>query len=152
MNREKLIARFRQGQGQEGAARCQPEEHQKDDGERKEVPSIYERRRCGEIWDREEKRVIWMAPGTPGLILDQTDDPMKLPGFFPQPEPVAATMTTDRRQPVSDYCICFDQYLALDETTRRIALLTRALKVAGVYAGDEKAVLQQLLMASSKIP
>ncbi|HEY2111215.1 MAG TPA: hypothetical protein VGH25_05735, partial [Dongiaceae bacterium] len=122
-----------------------PKMHAKEDPSRKDLPSIYEEATVWEIWDREEKKVVWMAPGTPDLILDEVEDPLLLPGFFPQPEPLQATMTTDRRQPVSDYATIYDQYTALDEVTRRIALLTRALKVAGVYAGDEKAVISQLL-------
>ena len=145
MNRDALVARFGK-LGKKVQLDASPKEHQKEDSpDRKDIPSIYEEATVWEIWDREEKKVVWIAPGTPDLILDEIDDPMELPGFYPQPEPLAATMTTDRRQPVSDYCICYDQYMALDETTRRIGLLTRALKVAGVYAGDEKAVISQLL-------
>jgi hypothetical protein len=145
MNREALVTRFGK-KGKDVQLDASPKEHQKGDSpDRKDLPNIYQEATVWEIWDREKKRVVWMAPGTPDMILDEIDDPLMLPGFFPQPEPLEATMTTDRRQPVADYCTMFDQYQALDETTRRIALLTRALKVAGVYAGDEKAVLQQLL-------
>src|SRR5262249_45065237 len=145
MNRSALTTRFG-AKGKKVQLDASPKEHQKeDDPSRKDLPSIYEEATVWEIWDREEKCVVWMAAGRPDLILDGVDDPLMLPGFFPQPDPLSATMTTDRRQPVSDYCVCYDQYMALDETTRRIALLTRALKVAGVYAGDEKAVIAQLL-------
>ncbi|HEY2113358.1 MAG TPA: hypothetical protein VGH25_16720 [Dongiaceae bacterium] len=145
MNREKLVTRFG-SKGKKVQLDASPKEHtSKDDPSRKDIPSIYEEATICEIWDREEKKVVWLAPGTPDLVLDEVDDPLMLPGFFPGPEPLQATMTTDRRSPVSDYCIIYDQYMMLDETSRRIALLTRALKVAGVYAGDEKAVIQQLL-------
>jgi len=148
MNREKLIARFG-AKGRKVQLDASPREGEKrnETPDQKNNPTIYEEATVCEIWDREEKKVVWLAPNTPDLILDEVDDPLELPGFFPQPEPLQATMTTDRRQPVSDYCTVYDQYMALDETTRRIGLLTRALKVAGVYAGDEKAVIQQLLDA-----
>jgi hypothetical protein len=144
MNRERLIARFG-AKGKKVQLDASPKDYNKEDPGRKDLPTIYEEATVWEIWDREEKKVVWIPPGTPDLILDEVDDPLGLPGFFPQPEPLQATMTNDRRPPVSDYCIVYDQYMALDETTRRIGLLTRALKVAGVYAGDEKAIIQQLL-------
>jgi hypothetical protein len=144
MNREALITRFG-AKGKKVQLDASPKDYNKEDPGRKDTPTIYEEATVWEIWDREEKKVVWIAPSTPDLILDEVDDPLELPGFFPQPEPLQATMTNDRRPPVSDYCIVYDQYMALDETTRRIGLLTRALKVAGVYAGDEKAIIQQLL-------
>ena len=49
------------------------------------------------------------APATPDLILDEADDPLRLPDFFPNPDPVLATTSNDKRIPVPDYVEYQDQ-------------------------------------------
>ena len=113
-------------------------------------PDIFKKARIHEYWDREKKRVIWLAPGTPDLILDDVPDPMGLPGFFPNPDPLLATTTTDTRIPVPDLVLYQDQAQELDTLTSRIDTLTRAMKVSGVYPGAEKQSLQQLVAESTE--
>lgn len=108
-------------------------------------PDIYKKAIVWEIWDKVKKQVVWLAPGTPDLILDQIDDPLRLKNFFPQPDPLRSTTTNDKRQPVADYIEYQDQAREMDNLTARIDRLTRALKVSGVYPGEEKQVLQQLV-------
>lgn len=114
-------------------------------GDSSEPPAdIFKQAVVYEFWDKATRRVIWLAPGTPDLILDEVEDPLGLPGFFPSPDPLLATTTTEKRIPVPDYIEYQDQADELDVLTARIDRLTRALKVAGVYAASEKASLQQL--------
>lgn len=108
-------------------------------------PDIFKKAIVHEIWDRMKGEVVWLAPGTPDLILDRVDDPLRLPGFFPSPDPLLATTTNDKRIPVPDYIEYQDQARELDTLTARIDTLTRALKVSGVYPGAQKATLQQLV-------
>lgn len=108
-------------------------------------PDLYKKALVYEVWDKSQLKVIWYAPGTPGLILDEIDDPLHLPGFYPTPDPLLATTTNDKRIPVPDYSEYRDQAHQLDVLTARIDRLLRALKVSGVYPGEEKAVLQQLV-------
>lgn len=103
-----------------------------------------------EVWDKEKKEVVWYAPGTPDLILDRQDDPLGLPGFFPNHDPLLATTTNDKRIPVPDFVEYQDQAAELDKLTARIDRLTRALKVSGVYPGSEKHALQQLIDDSAE--
>ena len=98
-----------------------------------------------EYWDRDQKRVVWIAPGTADLVLDKVDDPLRLPGFFPNPDPLLANSTNDKRIPVPDYIQYQDQARELDKITARIDKLTGALKVMGLYPGEEKSTLQQLI-------
>jgi hypothetical protein len=58
---------------------------------------------------------------------------------------VLATTSNDKRVPVPDYTEYQDQARELDILTARIDRLTRALKVSGIYPGEEKQVLQQLI-------
>jgi hypothetical protein len=96
-----------------------------------------------EIWDKKKKEVIWIADGFK-IELDRKADPLKLDEFFPCPRPLYATTTTGSLIPVPDYTEYQDQAEELDTLTQRIHLLTRALKVAGVYNGEFKE-LQRLL-------
>lgn len=91
-----------------------------------------------EIWEKETKRVYWMAKGSE-VILDVKDDPLQLDTFFPCPKPLAANVTSSNFMPRADYIFAQDQFNELDEINTRITWLTRAAKVAGVYdkaAGD----------------
>lgn len=107
-------------------------------------PDLYKKAIVHEYWDKSKKEVVWLAPGTPDLILDSKDDPLELTDFFPSPDPLLATTTNDKRIPVPDYAEYQDQARELDKLTGRIDVLTKALKMAGVYAGENKQVLQQL--------
>lgn len=111
-------------------------------------PDMYKKAVVHEYWDKIKKQVVWLAPGTPDLILDSKDDPLKLPEFFPSPDPAFATMTNDKRIPVPDYVEYQDQARELDTLSGRIDALTRALAVKGVYPGENKQALQNLLDAT----
>ncbi len=111
----------------------------------KPPPDIFKKAIVHEYWDKLQKQVVWLAPGTPDLILDQIEDPLELPDFFPNPDPLLATTTNDKRVPVPDYVEYQDQAHELDRLTLRIDRLTQALKVSGVYAGEQKQALQQLI-------
>lgn len=109
------------------------------------IPDIFKKATIYEIWDKTKGEVIWLAPKTPDMILDRVDDPLRLPNFFPNPDPLLATTTNDKRIPVPDYTEYQDQANELDTLTARIDTLTRALKVSGVYPGALKNNLQQLI-------
>lgn len=85
-----------------------------------------------EIWDKTAKEVIWIAKNFV-RELDRRADPLGLTEFFPCPMPLFATVTTGSLVPVPDYCEYQDQAEELDVLTNRIAKLTRACKVVGVY-------------------
>ena len=95
-------------------------------------PTSIRRRWCTRSGTRRRKRVCWYAPGTPDLILDEQDDPLRLADFFPNSDPVLATTSNDKRVPVPDYTEYQDQARELDILTARIDRLTRALKVSGI--------------------
>lgn len=86
-----------------------------------------------EIWNKENRTVIFIAPGSPDLVLKEEDDPLRLEGFWPCPEPMFASQTNDTIVPVPDYVLYQDQAQELDDLTDRINKLTRAIKASGVY-------------------
>jgi hypothetical protein len=92
-----------------------------------------------EIWDKTDRCVYWIAKGFDDL-LDEKEDPLKLDGFFPTPKPLYATTTTGSLVPVPDYAEYQDQAEEIDIITNRITMLTKALKVVGVYDASAKAL------------
>lgn len=85
-----------------------------------------------EIWWKPLKKVYFVAKSYDEMC-KEVDDPLRLDGFFPCPEPISATMTNDSMIPVPDYVESQDQYMQIDELSKRIDILTEACKVVGVY-------------------
>lgn len=98
-----------------------------------------------EIWDKDSNQVIWIAKDYKHAPLDSGEPPIDFREFYPCPEPLYATLTNDSLIPVPDYVQYQDQAKELDEQTRKIHKLNEALKVVGVYAGDDKEALTNLL-------
>jgi hypothetical protein len=85
-----------------------------------------------EIWNKTDRKVYWVSPGY-DYLCDIKKDPLQLKNFFPVPEPISATLTNDNMWPVPDYIEYQDQAVQIDELTKRIAMLSKACKVAGTY-------------------
>lgn len=146
LTRDELVERFGKKKGNLVNLDYSPRPASASEYTRDEPPAdLFKKAQVWEIWDKAQREVIWIAPGTPDLVLDKVEDPLRLPGFFPNPDPLFATMTNDKRIPIPDFIEYQDQAREMDRLTGRIDRLTRALKVSGVYAGDEKQTLQQLL-------
>ena len=86
-----------------------------------------------EIWDKTDRQVIFIAEHHGDEPLQVLDDPLKLKNFWPTPDPCVGTITTDSVVPIPDYHQYKDQAQELDDLTNRIAQLTDAIRVAGVY-------------------
>lgn len=92
-----------------------------------------------EIWDKAKKEVVWLHKSMPN-VLEQMPDPLGLKDFFPCPEPIYATIANDSLIPTPDYVQYQDQAIELDMLTARIAAITKAVKVAGVYDGKAQGI------------
>jgi hypothetical protein len=86
-----------------------------------------------EIWDKESRKVIFLAESWTEQPLEVVDDPLKLHCFWPTPDACVSTVTTNSVVPVPDYHQYKDQAQELDDLTTRISLLTDAIRAAGVY-------------------
>ena len=96
-----------------------------------------------EIWDKRTSRAIWLHKSAPE-VLDVLEDPLKLEGFFPCPQPLQATCSTSSFIPTADYTMWSDQAAELDRLTMRIGLITKAIKVVGVYDSSVPALATML--------
>lgn len=96
-----------------------------------------------EIWDREDRKVYAVIEGYDRFLME-IDDPLKLRSFFPQPEPELIVETPDTLIPIPEYTLYQCQADELNQITRRIDNLVKAMKIAGVYPGSEKGLIKQL--------
>jgi hypothetical protein len=96
-----------------------------------------------EIWDKRKKEVRWVCSGYEGY-LEKEKDPLKLQHFFPTPEPIYAVKTNDSLVPIPLYTMYQDQARELDITTARIYKIIDAMRVRGLYAGSDEAILKQV--------
>jgi len=91
------------------------------------------RAKVWEIWDKQARKVYWMAESYKDKLLDEKDDPLGLEGFWPVPRPLFATLTNDSLIPIPDYVEYEDQANELDDLTTRITNLVKTIKTCGVY-------------------
>ncbi len=111
-----------------------------DTGSKRQIPESLKKAEVWEIWNKDDRKVYWICEGYGAKPLDVRDDPLKLEGFFPTPRPLLATTTNGTIVPVPDYTEYQDQADQLDELTGRIAMVTKAVKVAGLYPADEREI------------
>lgn len=96
-------------------------------------PTIFSRARVYEIWHKEKREVIWIAPSKKEAPLRTEQDSLNLEDFYPVPRPLYAIKTTDTLVPVEEYRLYRDQAEELDKITQRISRLISALKARGAY-------------------
>lgn len=99
------------------------------------IPEILKRARVWEIWDRQTRKVIFIATGYKEGPIRVEDDPLKLQGFWPIPRPLYAIGVSDGLVPVIPYELYRAQAEELEEVSRRILTLTEAVKAKAIYDG-----------------
>jgi hypothetical protein len=96
-----------------------------------------------EVWDKAKRRVCWIAKSWP-TYLDDVSDPLGLDHFFPCSRPIYATLSNDSLVPSADYVEYQDQAEEIDQITNRIGMLSKAIKVAGVFDASQPAIVRLL--------
>lgn len=85
-----------------------------------------------EFWRIADRTVHFWSKGC-GVLLDKKSDPLQLDGFWPMPRPMIANVTTSLFMPKADFTMAQDLYNEIDELNTRIRMITKAIKVVGVY-------------------
>jgi hypothetical protein len=101
-----------------------------------QAPDVFKRLAVWEIWDKEAREILFIAPSYKNGTLKVESDPLGLEDFFCIPRPMLAIETTDTQEPIEPYRMYKDQAEELDLVTRRITALTSVLKARGIYASD----------------
>jgi hypothetical protein len=91
-----------------------------------------ERAKFWEIWDKADRRVVWVAKGCEN-ILDEDDPHLELREFFPCPKPAYGTVQRGSLVPVPDVLQYKDQLDEINLLTGRIHALSDALEAKGFY-------------------
>lgn len=112
----------------------------KRDGEN--IKEIFKRARVWEIWDKESRKVLFIAPSYKDEPIQEADDPLGLINFFPVPKPLYAIETSDSLLPIVPYDIYRDQAEELERVSRRIMALVEAIKSRGIYDGSMQEIDQ----------
>lgn len=114
---------------------------QKMHGSTKEVPASDDPKRDDEpwtkaeiwsIWDKSTRTVIEYHQAHKKLLKTQ-EDPLQLRNFFPTPPFFIANPTTALYRPTPDFHLAQDLYNEVDKLQTRIAIITEAVQVVGVY-------------------
>lgn len=95
-----------------------------------------------EIWDKTEKRVLFIAAGFKEIITEQ-EDPYGLKNFFPMPKPLQFFEGGDLR-PVPEFRLYSKIVKALEIICRRIDGLVDNIRSAALAAGADKDIIAKL--------
>lgn len=120
--------------------------YKKDDDDNR-APDVFKRLAVWEIWDKEAREILFIAPSYKIAPLKRDKDPLGLEGFFCVPRPMLAIDTPDTQTPIEPYRIYKDQAEELDLVTRRITALTRVMKARGIYASPMSGAFSQMQSA-----
>lgn len=96
-------------------------------------PTVFKRATVWEIWDKDERQVVWISKTYPDSPLLEQADPLELQDFFPVPRPLYAIETIDKLVPITLYSQYMDQARDLDKITARISKIIGAIKARGLY-------------------
>lgn len=88
-----------------------------------------------EIWDKVSKRVMFFSTVTKKTPLKVVDDPFGLSGFFPIPKPLNFMKKSSTLVPTPLYEHYRQQAQELNEITRRLKAIIKAIRFRGAYNG-----------------
>lgn len=117
-----------------------------DDGGKEKPKKSRKTAAVWEIWDKNNREVVFIAEDYALAPLERTPDPLGLQNFWPCAKPLYATTSNDCLVPVPDYVEYQDQAEELDNLSARIKALTDAVRVNGVYDAsipELKRILQE---------
>lgn len=105
-------------------------ERYNEDSDTIELAEIYE------IWDKVNRKVIFIASKFDDKPLFELDDPLQLSGFYNIPEPISFFRRITGITPQVLYKVYRNQAKELNDITIRISKILNALKVRGFYDGE----------------
>jgi hypothetical protein len=87
-----------------------------------------------QIWDKDGgKKLRYISPQYNDGYLKVEDDPLELTGFFNCPKPIQFLAKSNDLSPVALYELYENQAKELNQLTRRISRIVKAIKARGIY-------------------
>lgn len=106
---------------------------------------IAKRATVWEIWNKDQREVVFISEARSDAPIDVRKDPLNLEEFFPIPQPLYSVPTNNTQVPIPEYTLYQDQAIELNRITTRIDRLVEALKARGLYAGQVGNELDRLM-------
>lgn len=97
-----------------------------------------------EIWDKASKKVIFLSPVCPDAPLRYIDDPLELSCFFPIPRPMNFMRKVTTLVPTPLYQQYRQQAAELNDITKRLKAIIRAIKYRGAYNSTVEGIEKML--------
>lgn len=97
------------------------------------VKELFRTASVWEIWDKDNRQVLFIAENYDKGPAKITPDPLRLKGFFPCAEPLLVIEDVDSLIPQTHYSMYEEQAKELDEVTKRINDLIKSIKASGIY-------------------
>ena len=105
-----------------------------------------------ELWDKTTKKVYFFTPNhNTEYLKPPIDDPYKLTGFFPTPQPLAFTRKISTLVPTPLYIWYESQAKELNQITARLKKLIEALKIRGFYDATVEGIEKVLLAGDNEM-
>ena len=98
-----------------------------------DVQDLFKTATVWEIWDKEKREVLFIAPGYKKQPLKTIPDPLGLTDFYPIPRPLYSIEDSGGMIPIPLFEYYKEQADELDTVTRRINILIKGLKMRGIY-------------------
>ena len=141
LTKEEMAERFGD-EAAEGATYKKQTKSTGDEGqEDKDTDSSTQKAEVWEIWCKQTRKVHWITFGY-HVQLEEKDDFLQLSGFWPVPPFFIANVTTSLYEPVPDFVLAQDLYNEIDVLQTRIAAITEAVRVVGVYNSSADGIKQ----------
>ena len=129
LTREELVERFGDLGATMGLDVVQDNARKGDD---RDVPDVFKRGTVFEVWDKQAREVLFVAPAVKDRVLKREPDPLGLKDFFPTPRPIYDVQDSGDLTPVVPFELYRDQADELDRVTRRITALIEVCKFRGL--------------------
>lgn len=138
MTRDALVKRF-------GDIGKQVQLGDESDKRRKNDDEFVKQAEVWEIWDEENKMVVWVSKGYREGALDAKPDTLRLKDFYPCPIPLLATTVTDTTYPTPDFKIYEKLADEVDYVTKRIASIMDCVRLVGAAAAGINEDIKNML-------
>jgi hypothetical protein len=124
----------------EEQAADEDQEHKDEHQGGRKTATIYQ------IWDKDGgRKVRYVSKHFKDDYLKVEDDPLHLSGFYPMPKPIVLLAKSNNLEVTAPYLVYENQSKEINELTRRINRLVKAIKAKGVYDAELGSDIENLM-------
>lgn len=108
-------------------------EDEKKDREEQDNKSIFKQVEIYEIWDKDKREVLFIAPCYKDKALEVMEDPLGLQNFYPMPPPMYAIENPTSIVPATEYGMYETLAQELESLTVRLGKIIDGMRLRGIY-------------------